>query len=226
ELLARLRLVSEYYGQNREAVRQRLVDEARARRTPQTEPTRPALAALGRPKVELSLEVVEHVTRTILQTADPVHGGWGSQHKFPHPEAIDFALVRWSQTGDPELLQLVRRTLRNMQDGEIHDRVEGGFYRYATRPDWSVPHHEKMLDSNAQRLFAYLDAYQALGEDSFRATAEGVLRWMTSTLLDPETQAFRGSQDADPTYARLASPEARQRHGAPPCDPTVFSNWN
>jgi uncharacterized protein YyaL (SSP411 family) len=49
---------------------------------------------------------------------------------------------------------------------------------------------------------------------------------MTGTLLDDETGAFRGSQDADPAYARLRDREARERHGAPPCDPTIFANWN
>ena len=79
---------------------------------------------------------------SVLETADPVYGGWGKLHKFPHPEAIDFALIRWSQTGDEAMRKLVLRTLRNMQAGEIHDQVEGGFYRYATSPDWNAPHFE------------------------------------------------------------------------------------
>lgn len=174
----------------------------------------------------LSMELVDEVMQTLLDAADPVHGGWGTRHKFPHPDALHFAIVRWSQTGDRETMNLVLRTLRNMQEGEIYDRVEGGFYRYATHADWSVPHHEKMLDSNAQRLLAYVEAYQALGEASFRATAEGILDWLYGTLLDPATRAFRGSQDADPVYAHLPTAEARRRHGAPECDPTVFTNWN
>ena len=65
-----------------------------------------------------------YAARTILETADPVYGGWGREHKFPQTEAIDFALVRWSQTGDNAMLQLVTRTLRAMQAGEIHDAIE------------------------------------------------------------------------------------------------------
>jgi uncharacterized protein YyaL (SSP411 family) len=113
-----------------------------------------------------------------------------------------------------------------MQQGQIHDRVEGGFYRYATNPDWSDPHYEKVLDSNAQRLRAYLEAYQALGEDSFRETAEGIVGWMRATLLDPETGCFRGSQDADPSYAHLETREARRAATPPTCDQTIFANWN
>ncbi len=193
------------------------------RRAPSAEPHGPVI---GRRRAALDEELIESVQRTLLETADPVHGGWGARHKFPHPEALHFLLARWSQTGDPQTLACVRRTLRRMQEGQIYDRVEGGFYRYATQPDWSVPHHEKMLSSNAKRLLAYVEAFQALGEASFRQTAEGVLDWMQETLLDPKTGAFASSQDADPTYAHLPTREARAGHGAPPIDPTLFTNYN
>lgn len=226
ELLRRLELVSEYYATRPAEIGPRLAGERAAAREEPRPAARRSAAALGTPRAELSLEIVEQVARTVLETADPVYGGWGTQHKFPHPEALDFALIRWSQTGDAAMLELVRRTLRRMRAGAIHDAVEGGFYRYATQPDWSVPHHEKMLDSNAQRLFVYLEAYQALGEEGFRETAEGVLRWMEDTLLDRATGAFRGSQDASSPYAHAATREARLEHATPRVDPTIFSNWN
>ncbi|MCC7013205.1 MAG: thioredoxin domain-containing protein [Planctomycetes bacterium] len=214
ELLARLDLVAGYWADNKERVRRRLTEAS------------DACAAPARARGELSHQILDDVAHSLLETADPVHGGWGAQHKFPHPEGLDYALLRWSQTGDEAMRKLVLRTLRNMQAGEIHDRVEGGFYRYATAADWSGPHHEKVLDSNAQRLYAYLEGYQALGEASFRETAEGILRWMDETLLDHETGAYRGSQDASAAYAHLATREARRAHGAPACDPTIFTNWN
>ena len=36
-----------------------------------------------------------------------------------------------------------------MADGQIHDAVEGGFFRYAAGRDWARPHTEKMLDDQA-----------------------------------------------------------------------------
>ncbi len=220
QLLRRLRVVSDYYAENRDAIRRRLAEEA-DRRIAEEEASRSSSDA-----AQVGRDLVDWVTGTLLDTADPVHGGWGSPQKFPHPDAIDFALIRWSQTGDESLRQLVLRTLRHMERGEIHDVVEGGFYRYATAPDWSAPHFEKMLDSNAQRLVAYLEAHQALGADSFRATAEGILRFLHEVLLDEETGAFRGSQDADPGYAHKRTIAARREHGAPACDTTIFANWN
>jgi len=221
ELLAYLELVGQHFPESPESIRAGLEDAPKSK-TPAPEPA----GARRRRSTTLSMELVEDVLETLLESADPVHGGWGTRHKFPHPEALHFLLVRWSQTGDRETLGTVMRTLRHMQEGEIFDHVEGGFYRYATQPDWSVPNHGKMLDSNAQRLQAYVEAYQAIGEESLRETAGGIIDWMVSTLLDPETRAFKGSQDADPEYAHLATLEARQKHGAPECDPTVFCNWN
>jgi uncharacterized protein YyaL (SSP411 family) len=221
ELIARLELVSDYYAKNRELIRLR-IRELEERQADEES----GRGRAGQRPPALTLEIVENVARMVVETADPQWGGWGREHKFPNVEALDFAMIRWSQTGDQTMLQLVRRTLRCMQEGEIHDEVEGGFYRYATHPDWSVPNHEKMLDSNAQRLHSYIEAYQVFGDESHRRTAEGILRWMHATLLDPETKAFRGSQDANPAYAHLPTLEQRKAMGAPRCDPTIFANWN
>lgn len=198
-------------------------DKDVGRKAPSAEPHAPLRSQEA---ASLSIELVDEITTHLINTSDPIHGGWGARHKFPHPEALHFLIVRWSQTGAQDTLDLVLRTLREMQRGEIHDQVEGGFYRYATQPDWSVPHHEKMLDSNAKRMLAYVEAYQALGDESFRATAEGIIEWMQATLLDSETNCFKNSQDADSTYAHLSTAEARARHGAPDTDPTLFTNYN
>jgi uncharacterized protein YyaL (SSP411 family) len=212
-LCARLELVRSHFAERRSALRRRLHE--------------PQVAAKVQPaRAKLGAEPLDWVARTLLDTADPIHGGWGGQHKFPHPEAIDFALIRWSETGDEAMRKLVLRTLRCMQQGEIHDRVEGGFYRYATARDWSGPHHEKTLDSNATRAFAYLEAHQALGEASFAQTSRGTLEWMVARLFDGDTRAFRGSQDADAAYAHLPSKAARSEQRSPACDPTIFAASN
>ncbi len=222
ELVEKLTTIADFYAANRDTIR----DELAARAQVAADEVRTARETRAAAGLALSEDVARHVADTVLATADQTHGGWGKQQKFPHPEAIDFALIRWSETGDAKMLNLALSTLRHMQAGEIHDRTDGGFYRYAGRPDWSVPHHEKTLDANAQCLFVYLDAYQATGEQSFRDSAEGIVAWMESTLRDPDTGAWRGSQDADATYAHLASAAERRAHGPPPCDPTVFTNGN
>lgn len=214
ELLAKLELVASYWLSEREALLARLASQSELGES----------GAVAH--AELGPELLANHARELSTSADPIHGGWGAQHKFAHPESLDFALLRWSHTGDETMRKLVLRTLQNMQAGEIHDRVEGGFYRYATAPDWSGPHHEKLLEGNAERLRIYLEAHQALGDASFRTTAEGVLEWMLGTLLDRRTGAFRGSQQADPIRAHLRSREARAGHGLAELDAAVFADAN
>lgn len=214
ELLARLALVAGYWKSQREALLARLA-------------SRSGLGESGAvARAQLDPELLANHARELISSSDPIHGGWGAQHKFPYPESLDFALLRWSRSGDEAMRKLVLRTLQNMQSGEIHDRVDGGFYRYATAPDWSGPHHEKLLDGNAERLRIYLEAHQALGDASLRTTAEGVLEWMLGTLLDRRTGAFHGSQRAEPIRAHLRSREARAAHGQPEIDATIFADAN
>nr|BFF14874.1 hypothetical protein GCM10025699_61770 [Microbacterium flavescens] len=47
------------------------------------------------------------------------------------------------------------RTLTRMAASPLRDPIEGGFFRYAVRRDWSEPHYERMLYDNAQLLLAY-----------------------------------------------------------------------
>jgi uncharacterized protein YyaL (SSP411 family) len=189
---------------------------------PRARSMRPARSAAD----PLGPKLVDRVVATLIETSDPVHGGWGARQKFPHPEALHLLVVRWSETGDARTLDTVLRTLRSMQAGAIHDRVEGGFYRFSRGADWSVPQTEKPLESNAKRLLAYIEAYQAIGEEGFRATARGILAWMRRALLDPATGAFRAGQDEDDVRANLPTEEARTRHGAPNVDPRIVTDHN
>src|SRR5262249_8248773 len=80
--------------------------------------------------------VVEGVVRGPEQAADLRHGGFGGTPKCPQAQAVELLL----DVGEREL---ARAALEAML--KLEDPVEGGFYRYATRPDWTAPHYEKML---------------------------------------------------------------------------------
>src|SRR5581483_3697886 len=90
--------------------------------------------------------VVEGAVRSLGQAADLEHGGFGGTPKFPQADAVELLL----DVGEREL---ARAALEAML--KLEDPVEGGFYRYATRPDWTVPHYEKMLQGNAELIAAY-----------------------------------------------------------------------
>src|SRR5262245_6490318 len=57
---------------------------------------------------QLSLAIVQDVTRSIREKFDGRYGGWGEGQKFPHPEVIDFAMVMMSRAADGDMRDGVR----------------------------------------------------------------------------------------------------------------------
>ncbi|HEY7904513.1 MAG TPA: thioredoxin domain-containing protein [Casimicrobiaceae bacterium] len=133
---------------------------------------------------------------SLVQSFDPVHGGFGQAPKFPHPAELDFCLRRYAATGDEHAREIVRVTLSRMADGGIHDQLAGGFCRYSVDAEWTIPHFEKMLYDNAALLALYADAWRATGEPAFERTARGIVTWLESEMRSPDG-AFYSSLDAD-----------------------------
>lgn len=175
----------------------------------------------GKLTQQMALDVVE----AIYEKLDHRYGGWGTGAKFPHAEALDFALVQWQKRGDERMREVVTLTLDRMQDSALHDTIDGGFFRFSKTPDWRSPNFEKLLDVNVRILRSYLEAYQVFGKDSYRATAEGIVRWMLQFLREPETKAFYGSQDSDADYYNLDE-EGRRRREPPKVDRTIHCHAN
>ena len=179
----------------------------------------------AQPRGRLRREMVEDITAAIYEKFDHRHGGFGDGSKFPHPEAIDFALVQVSKRGDERMREVVTLTLDRMLESPLHDIVDGGFFRFSHTPDWHTPNYEKLLDQNALVLRAYLEAFQVFGKPSYRAAAEGIVRWMTTTMRDPHSGALAGSQDGDVDYF-VGDADDRARRQPPALDRTVFCHAN
>ena len=82
----------------------------------------------------------------LLGAFDGEHGGFGGTPRFPHPDAVRLALVRWQETGDARFRRAAELTLDRMGWGGLFDVAAGGFFRCAARPDWGEPSPEKLLD--------------------------------------------------------------------------------
>ena len=205
-----------------------------------------ALEALeGDPDVpgDISAEVALQVVRAF----DPLYGGIGAEPKFPQPDVFGFMLVYGllRGAGDPEHVpdggsallrparvhEVARATLTAMAGGGLYDEVEGGFFRYATQRDWSVPHYEKMLEDNARLIALFAEAAllapdHDLGDpELYKRVAEGAADYLVATLWRESAEAFGGSQDADERYYLLGA-EARAELPPPFVDPTVYVDWN
>lgn len=169
--------------------------------------------------------ITDYLTFEITSQFDPVHGGFGSAPKFPHSEALRFILLQYFLKNHNAALNIVKKTLLKMGEGGIFDKEEGGFFRYSTTNDWSVPHYEKMCEDNAKLLINYLEASQITGEIAFKNKAKNVLEYVDSKLSSKENGGFYGSQDADEVYYKLKLSE-RSRKIPPKIDQTIFTDWN
>ena len=169
--------------------------------------------------------VIDALTLEVASHFDSLHGGFGYAPKFPHSGALSLALLEHRMQGHNAALNIVKKTLTKMRAGGIYDNEEGGFFRYSTTRDWSVPHYEKMCEDNAKLLINYLEAYQVTREQLFRDTVKGILTYVKAKLSDQENGGFYGSQDADEIYYKLSLAE-RQTRTPPRIDRTLFVNWN
>src|SRR2546428_383588 len=132
----------------------------------------------------LSDKISRDIATTIAVNFDIDYGGFGFEPKFPHPEALEYALVRYRYYNEKEMLTLVAKTLDRMGSGGIYDQVEQGFFRYSTTRDWSVPHFEKMAEDNAKLLTVYLHAFQLTGKASYKDKAKGIVKYVQTSLSD------------------------------------------
>lgn len=167
----------------------------------------------------------ETIVGELLDHEDTRFGGFGGAPKFPSATVMSFLLDRAS-LGDHRARALAERTLASMAASELRDAVEGGFFRYSTRRDWSEPHYERMLYDNAQLL----EAYSRVGDE---ATAVGIVGFLESTML-LASGGFASAQDSESTvdgvrveggyYALDAT--ARRDQTPPALDAKRLAGWN
>ncbi|HEY7482217.1 MAG TPA: thioredoxin domain-containing protein [Gemmatimonadales bacterium] len=145
---------------------------------------------------DASPALLSQAEEQIARVFDPVHGGFGSQPKFPHPAAVIFLLHRWHDQPRDDLRAIIDRTLLGMARGGVYDQLGGGFHRYSVDAKWIVPHFEKMSYDNSELLKAYLAAYATFGTEEYAEVARGIARWVREVASDPEA-GYAASQDAD-----------------------------
>ncbi|MGC5077883.1 thioredoxin domain-containing protein [Agrococcus sp. DT81.2] len=166
----------------------------------------------------------------VARAEDPEHGGLGTGQKFPQAPLLR-ALVDVDPTGDTAALagRLLDAAAGDdavvAAGGYSHLRGrDGGFFRYATQRDWSVPHFERMLVDNAQLLHVAT----LLGRET---VARGLVGFLGEVLRLPGG-AFAIAEDAESTVDgerveggwHLAPPDAGVER--PPLDRLVVTAAN
>ncbi len=164
------------------------------------------------------MSTVDAVLEAVRSSYDPQYAGFGPAPKFPQTEALLLLLEQAMLRADDELRRMAVHTLEQMAGRGMYDHVEGGFFRYSTTQDWSVPHFEKMLEDHAGLVAALAVAGMTSELDTTTAYLDRVLR-------DPVSGLYAGSQDADERYYEL---DAAGRAGleAPYVDRRIYTGWN
>jgi len=165
----------------------------------------------------------------LVADEDAVHGGFGSAPKFPVAPVLGFLAAAG---GEGRALAI--RTMRKMGASPLRDPIEGGFFRYATRADWSEPHYERMLTDNA--LLLEVAAELSTGDDRpvfLDALRAGVVSFLTDRMQLPDG-GFAAAQDSESTIDGRRDEGGYYRRDAagradlepPALDAKLLTGWN
>jgi len=164
---------------------------------------------------------LQAAAQRILQREAHRHGGFGGAPKFPMATTLRFLQHPVAQGADA-----ARRALDAMAASELRDHVDGGFFRYATQGDWTVPHYERMLIDNAQLIDVALAAGR---QDVVRGVAGfllGVLRRDEGGFAAAQdSESWIDGQRSEGGYYR-ADASARAALAPPAVDGKVLTGWN
>lgn len=194
---------------------------------------REALAAAAKAPADAapSLEQLAAAASTVVAREDREYAGFAAgpafeTPKFPNTPVLRFLQHRALAANAPNATAVASRALAAMVASDLHDAVEGGFFRYATRRDWSVPHYERMLTDNA----GLVEVALAAGDE---AAATDAARFLVDVLQLP-SGGIAAAQDSESVidgarneggYYRLPA-EERARLQPPALDAKVVTGWN
>ena len=207
QMASALLRIADYYRANQPEIASRVL-ESRKR----------AASGVARSAGRLEPGAVDFILDAVRAAYDEEYGGFGSAPKFPQTDALLLLLEQSVIRQDDELRRMAAHTLEKMTGGGTYDHVEGGFFRYSTTQDWSVPHFEKMLEDHAGLV-------QALTLAGMTEALDKTIGYLDRVLRDPKTGLYAGSQDADEQYYSLDAEE--RAHATPPyVDRRVYTSWN
>jgi len=136
--------------------------------------------------------------RYVLKMADyfkRIEEDLNGHSRFPMASNLRLLLDIYMLNGDKRALQMVQKKLTDMAQGGIYDQIEGGFFRYATDPEWVIPHFEKMLYTNAELLVLYIRMWLLTGKPLFQKVVRETIAEYHRHL--EKEHLFFGATDAD-----------------------------
>src|ERR1022692_164726 len=152
--------------------------------------------APGRAGAPYDAATLESAFSIFRRTFDSSLSGFGPAPKFPRVSVHHFLLRYYERTKNPEALDMVLLTLREMAKGGMNDQLGGGFHRYSVDDRWRVPHFEKMLYDQAQIAISCLEGLQVTGDLQYADTARRIFDYVLRDMTDA-AGGFYSAEDAD-----------------------------
>jgi len=159
-----------------------------------------------------------------LKTLDNMAGRTQKTVKAKRPSFNELKKLR-EDVKQPDWINKIARLQTDDKIVGLFEKVEGGFFRYATQRDWSVPHYEKMLEDQADIIKAYLHAFKITKDNFYKDVAVKSLKYVTSSMYNEKDSRFYGSQDADEVYYHFTL-EERKKVAPPRTDTTSYTHTN
>lgn len=148
---------------------------------------------------DLDPQMVDRACGQIDSSFDDQRGGFSEAPKFPHPAGLELladAACTDDQAQAERAYQMLDLTLAGIAHGGIFDHLGGGFFRYSTDADWTIPHFEKMLYDNGPLLSLYAARAAQTESAWFSSVAIRTADWLVNEMQLP-AGGFCTSLDAD-----------------------------
>lgn len=133
--------------------------------------------------VESSPETNIDYQALFLKARDAEFGGAQAEVKFPLEGDLIYMLNRFRKTEDEKVRAVLIKHLDSLADSPLHDGINGGFFRYATQKNWTQPHFEKMLYTQAQLLGIYSEAAELLNSQKYKRVATRIFDFIQASML-------------------------------------------
>ena len=144
-------------------------------------------------------KIREMYQQGILDNFDLKEFGLGTGEKSILHQTFLYLLDSLRGQDRKDAIRWISKTLEKAVEN-IYDSVEGGFFRYAEKKDWDVPHYEKMADLNAGAVKVLYEINKQSPSPYLKKAADKTVQYLTSTLYDSNIGSFLSFQEADTSY--------------------------
>ncbi len=146
--------------------------------------------------------VPETFARELKSRFDHQHAGFLTEGyaaeeaaKYPLGRTLIFLLTYSRRAHDPAVRVMTRKSLNAVLE-HLWDAQGGGFYRYAERTDWSVPHTEKVLRTQVRMLYTLALAYQLFKENHYQNWYLKTRQYLFQRLFEASSGKIYGFERA------------------------------